>query len=74
MLELGRLVPLGAGGDLERAHVLGGVDAGEVEGERIQAPADDRLRGRREVAVPGLVHGAGVGHVEAYLHDPVVVT
>ena len=49
-----------------------GVDRGQVEGERVEPPAlRRRLRGR-EVAVPGLVGGAGEGDVEADFDDPVI--
>ena len=49
-----------------------GVDRRQVERQAVEAPALQRRLGRGEVAVPGLVGGAGERDVEADLDDPVV--
>jgi hypothetical protein len=63
------VVPLRAGRDLEWTHVRRHVDAGEIEGQRGDAAVAPGLRRRGEVAMPGLVHRALEGGVEADLHD-----
>ena len=72
VLEPVRRVPLRAGRDLEGAHLLGHVHAGQVEGERVEAPPAQGRLGGREVAVPGLQLGPWPRHVEAELDDAVV--
>ncbi len=57
---------------LERPHVGGHVDSGQVEGERGDAPVTPGFRRRRKVPVPRLVHRALERRVEADLDDPVV--
>src|SRR5687768_10771719 len=43
VLEFRAVVPLRAGSDLERSHLLDGVHAGEIERERIETAASRRL-------------------------------
>ena len=60
-------------GAISNGPISGRVSTvGQVEGERVQAPALSRRLRRREVAVPRLVGGAREGNVEADLDDPVV--
>src|SRR5690349_17180479 len=72
VLEVGLVVELRAERDLERAHFLDGVHAGEVEGQRVEPPLLASDLGHREVAVPRLVDRARLRDVEAELDDAVV--
>src|SRR5437763_273321 len=63
------IVVLRSGCDLERPHVLGDVDAGEVQRERSDLPFFVRFAGGREVAVPRLELGALEWDVEADLDE-----
>src|SRR4051812_22082921 len=72
VLELVPRLVLRAFCDLEGAHVGRGVHGSQIEGERSEAPVAVRLHGRREVAVPGLVHRASEWNVEADLDNFVI--
>jgi hypothetical protein len=72
VVELRAVVHCVPGRDLERSHVVGGVDAGHVDRQRGQPALAPGLLRHREVAVPRLVHRAGERDVEADLDDLVV--
>jgi hypothetical protein len=72
VVEGGGVVPLRAGCDLERAHLVDRVDGRDVEGQRGEPALAAGLLRHGEVTVPGLVLSPGERDVEADLHDLVV--
>src|SRR5687767_7182797 len=72
MFETLRLVPLRAWGNLKRPHVLGYVHGRQVERQRVQPPAPERLLWRWKIPMPGLFQRTGVRHIKPDFNNLVV--
>src|SRR5436853_6995872 len=65
MLERTGIIPLCAGSYFKGSHVLGHINACNIEREGVEATTNQRFGWRRKITMPGLQRRAGIRHIKS---------